>query len=91
MGASVSGTVRDESGAALAGVQVFVTNNETSGERSLVTDSSGRYAVPSISIGSYTISASKEGFRTEVKTGINLVVGKVAAVDLVLAWAKFVR
>ncbi len=84
VGASVWGTVRDESGAALANVEIKVINSETGSQRSLVTDTAGRYRVFSIAIGSYKITAAKDGFESEVKTGINLVVGQTAQVDLVL-------
>ncbi len=84
VGASVWGTVRDQSGAALSNVKIKIQNSETGSERSLVTDASGRYSIFSIAIGSYKISAAKEGFESEIKTGINLVVGQAAEVDLVL-------
>ena len=84
VGASISGTVKDESGAALAGASVSVKNLETGAERTLATDDSGRYSAPSISIGKYRVSAGKEGFSSQVKTGIELVVGQSAVVDLTL-------
>jgi hypothetical protein len=84
VGGSIHGTVTDESGATLIAAKVLIKNEETGGERSLTTDSAGRYNIPSIAIGSYRISAAKGGFQTEVKTGINLVVGQASQVDFVL-------
>ncbi len=84
VGASLSGTVKDESGLPLSGAKIVLTNDETGSERSLATDSSGRYEVPSVAIGSYRIAASKPGFASEVETGISLAVGQAARVDLVL-------
>lgn len=74
VGASLAGTVRDESGAPLSGAKVVLTNDETGSERSLATDSSGHYDVASVVIGSYRITASKAGFASEIKTGISLEV-----------------
>src|SRR5690348_6196970 len=82
--ASLSGTVKDESGAGLPSATVSVKNTENGAERRLVTDENGRYSAPSISIGRYQVTASKEGFNSQVKTGIDLVVGQTTVVDLAL-------
>ena len=84
VGASISGTVRDGSGASLPGAAISVRNNETGAERKLVSDDHGRYSAPSIAVGRYQVSASKEGFASQTKTGIDLVVGQTVEVDLQL-------
>lgn len=84
VGASISGTVKDASGAGLPAAVVTVKDVETGAIRKLVTDGSGRYAAPSIGIGRYEVSASKPGFNSQVKTGIDLVVGQQSVVDLTL-------
>ncbi len=84
VGASLSGVVKDPSGQPLAGAKVVLTDNETNALRSLVTDANGRYVAPSIAVGGYTIQASKDGFESQVKTGIQLVVGQSREVDLTL-------
>src|ERR1017187_5724784 len=84
VGASISGTVRDGSGASLSGAAISVRNIETGAERQLVSDEHGRYSAPSIAVGRYQVSASREGFASQTKTGINLVVGQTTEVDLVL-------
>jgi len=84
VGASLSGTVKDESGAGVPAAAVSVKNIETGAERKLVTDENGRYSAPSIAIGKYQVSASKEGFSSALRTGIDLVVGQTTQVDLTL-------
>src|ERR1700678_468394 len=84
VGASLSGSVRDESGAGLPGATVVVQNRETGAERKLVSDENGRYSAPSISVGRYQVSAMKTGFNSQLKTGIELVVGQSSTVDFVL-------
>jgi hypothetical protein len=84
VGASVSGTVRDPTGAGLPEVAVTIRNVETGAVRKLVSDVAGRYVAPSIAIGRYEVRAEKEGFSSQVKTGINLVVGQSTTVDLTL-------
>jgi hypothetical protein len=84
VGASLSGSVRDETGAGLPGTTVVIQNRETGAERKLVSDDNGRYSAPSISVGRYQVSATKTGFNSQVKTGIELVVGQSSTVDFVL-------
>lgn len=84
VGGAISGTVQDESGATLPDAQVVIRNLETGAARNVTTDAGGRYAAPSIAVGRYEVEASKEGFSSQVKTGIDLVVGQRADVDLVL-------
>ena len=84
VGASLSGIVKDDSGAGLPAAAVLVKNTETGAVRTLVTDENGRYSAPSISIGQYQVTASKEGFNSQRKTGIDLVVGQTTVVDLTL-------
>jgi hypothetical protein len=85
VGASLGGTVHDESGAVLPHAAVAVRNVETGAERRLVTDEAGRYSAPSIAAGRYEVTASKTGFHTQVKTGIELAVGQAATVDVTLS------
>ncbi len=80
--ASISGTVRDQTGAVLPSANIQVTNLENGRVRNVVTDAGGRYRVPSLESGTYTVQASLAGFRTTVKTGITLTVGSEAVVDL---------
>ena len=84
VGGAISGAVRDESGAPLPSATVLIKSLETGAERKLITDSAGHYAAPSIAVGPYQVIASKEGFQSQVKTGINLVVGQATTVELTL-------
>src|SRR5579872_541704 len=84
VGASISGIVKDAAGGGIPGATVVAKNLENAAERKVVTDASGRYSVPSIAVGRYQVSAIKEGFTTQVKTGIELVVGQATTVVLTL-------
>ncbi len=88
VGGSISGTVRDVSGAAISGATVEVHNTETGATRVVKSDDTGRYAAPSLPIGEYSISVSKDGFTTLTQTGIRLVVGQSAGIDLSLSVGK---
>src|ERR1700693_3696028 len=81
VGASISGTVRDATGAGLPEVSVTIRNVETGAVRKLVSDEGGRYAARSIAVGAYEVRAEKEGFSSQVKTGIDLVIGQSTTLD----------
>ena len=72
--AQISGTVRDQSGAVLPGVEVTVTQTETGVMRITVTNETGAYLLQNLAIGPYRLEASLPGFRTFVQTGIVLQV-----------------
>ena len=81
---TISGTVTDSTGAMVPDAQIVVLNEETGASRKMATDASGRYIVPLLNPGSYRVTATREGFQTEVRTGIALTVGREAVVDLSL-------
>src|SRR5437016_13546856 len=72
--AAISGKIEDASGAAVGGATVTVKNAETGATRTVTTDETGYYRVLSLAVGSQEIRAEKAGFRSAVRTGINLVV-----------------
>jgi hypothetical protein len=84
VGAYITGTVKDASGAGLPEAVVTIKNLETGAERKLVTDDSGRYSAPSIPVGPYQVLADKVGFSSQVRTGIDLAVGQRSIVDITL-------
>ena len=79
---TVSGLVEDASGAAVSGATVTVKSLETGVVRVVTTNASGGYTVLSLSVGPCEVKAGKEGFKTTVRTGINLQVGQRAVVNL---------
>ena len=84
---TIQGVVKDESGGALPGATVEIKNVETGVTRSLTTTDLGRYEAPNLQVGTYEVSASLPGFRSAVRAGIVLVVGRTAVVDMVLGVA----
>ena len=54
--ATISGTVRDESGAVLPGASVTVQNQDTGISRVLTTNETGRYTAPALGLGNYQVS-----------------------------------
>jgi len=80
----ISGTVRDSSGAVLPGVEMKVTNTDTSATRTVITNEAGQYVVPNLPVGPYRLEASLPGFSTYVQSGIVLQVNSNPAIPIVL-------
>ncbi|HUD55932.1 MAG TPA: carboxypeptidase-like regulatory domain-containing protein [Terracidiphilus sp.] len=87
VGANLSGSVHDASGASVSGATVVVRQAETGATRTLATDSEGRFFAPSVPVGPYTVSAAHEGFETQQQTGITLTVGQSLQLNFVLGLA----
>ena len=82
--AQISGTVRDQTGAVLPGVEVTVTQTDTGAARSGVTNETGTYVFPNLPIGPYRLEAALQGFRSFVQTGIVLQVNSSPVINPVL-------
>src|SRR3989442_3351545 len=83
--ATILGTVSDESGARLPGVTVAITHLDTGIVRSVTADEAGRYRAPSLGLGNYVVKAELAGFRTAVRSGIQLTVAAEVVVNLTLS------
>src|SRR3989454_3169475 len=82
--AQISGSVKDQSGAVLPGVEVTATQTATGAKRNAITDETGSYILQNLPIGPYTIEAALPGFKTYVQSGIVLQVGTTPTVNAVL-------
>src|SRR5437762_9559685 len=83
--ATISGTIKDETGGVLPGVEVALNNLDTGLTRNAVTDSNGYFTVSGLAPGRYEARASLQGFRTGVQAGITLQVGQDAGLNFVLS------
>src|SRR6185295_7665886 len=68
----ISGTVTDESGAVMPGVDVTVRNPATGLARNVITNESGTFQVPLLPPSLYEVEASLPGFRTETRAGVTV-------------------
>jgi hypothetical protein len=87
VGATITGTVHDSSGASLSAATVIVKQSETGATRSLITDGEGRFFAPSVPIGPYTVTAEHEGFAASQQS-TTLVVGQSLQLTFVLGVAS---
>ena len=81
---TISGTVRDSSGAVIAGAKVSAKNLATSAERAEQTNETGQYNLPGLSPGNYEISVSSTGF-AQFKARAELSVGGHTTLDVQLS------
>src|SRR5207302_2102221 len=78
---TVSGTVRDPSGALLPGVAIQIQNTDNGVGRMLTTDERGYYVASNLNPGNYEVNASLPGFQTEVRRGFSVNVGQTSVID----------
>ena len=88
-GASISGVVRDPSGAPVSGATITARSLESGKERVALTNSTGAYKILGLPLGAQQVTAAKTGFATAVRNGIELQVGQQAVVDLTLKLGEF--
>src|SRR5881296_2813551 len=82
--AAILGVVKDASGALVPGVSITVKHTESGLTRTAISSERGGYNLPLLPVGAYEITTTMPGFKQAVRTGINLVVGQEAVVDLTL-------
>ena len=81
---SLVGTIRDQSGAAVAGASITATNTATNIESAATSNGSGDYEIPSLHVGVYTISAKATNYAEAVAQNITISVGSRQRIDLQL-------
>ena len=80
--ARILGTVTDQQGAVVTGVTIKVTNTATNVSTETTTDKTGFYEVLDLPIGTYTIIAIHQGFRTLQRTTAALEINQSLRADL---------
>ena len=82
---SLVGSIRDQSGAAVPGASITVTNTATNITAAATSNSNGDYEVPSLHVGVYTISAKAPNYAEAVAQNITISVGNRERIDLQLS------
>ena len=81
-GATLSGTVTDQSGAVVPKAEISFKNIATGVTRAVLTDPAGFYSAPNLLPGSYEITTVAPGFSSAVRTGITVTVGAQQVLNL---------
>src|SRR5882724_9738379 len=82
--AAVTGLVTDPNGRSVPGVTVLITNLSTNVTSRTATNDQGIYRVPSLQPGIYRMTLDKDGFKSVVKSGVELHVQDVASINFEL-------
>lgn len=82
--AQLLGTVKDPSGAVVAGAKVSLRNVGTDTVHTAKTDKDGGYQFSLVPIGAYELSAEQRGFEKYLRRGITLEINQNARVDITL-------
>jgi hypothetical protein len=80
----ITGTVTDNSGAAVPDAAITVTNTATNVVHKAVTTSQGSFYITDLNPGTYTLRIEKAGFETMVLSGVNVFVSQTATADAIL-------
>src|ERR1700680_1063906 len=84
VGGSLSGTVSDESGAAIFKATISIANVATGVTTNLETNVQGIYNAPNLLPGNYQVTVSAPGFQTEIERGIILTVGAQQVLNIAM-------
>ena len=81
---TITGAVRDSSGASIAGAKVTIKESSTNSITTLMTNEAGEFTVPSLAAGVYSIRVEKGGFRPALTSGLTLSAASTARADATL-------
>jgi hypothetical protein len=81
---AIQGTIVDESRAVMPGVSVTVTNRDTGGVRTTITNETGVYRVLGLDPGRYNVVAELQGFRKSAQNDVIVSVGSTLGVNITL-------
>ena len=82
--ASLGGSVVDASGGVIPGASVSAKNNATGAVSSTVTDANGRFIIPALPPGTYTVDVTLTGFKTSSFPAIQILTATPATMKVTL-------
>jgi len=83
-GATLSGTVTDQSGGVVPQATISIKNVATGITRSNATSAAGFYSAPNLLPGIYEVKAEAQGFTSKIQTGVNLTVAEQQVLNFAL-------
>ena len=82
--ASLTGVVVDESGAAIAGVEVIAVGTTSGLQRSVMSGADGTFAIPLLPPGTYVVTAQREGFAAAQAQDVAVTAGRATPLRIQL-------
>ena len=83
-GASINGTIVDQNGDVIAGALITATLHRTGVIRKVILGDDGRFTIRQLEPGTYTLQISAEGFAPIERSGLLLIAGQAAFIDMKL-------
>ena len=80
----IVGTVLDPSGAAISGATVIALNRETGSTRTSKTDDAGRFNIPQLKPGPYSVSVQADSFESQTNSSVSSGLGQQQTVNFTL-------
>jgi len=81
---TIAGTVLDSSGGVVSDAKITVTSSDTGATYETVTGPTGGYRIPDVRVGTYSVTAAAQGFKTEARTGLVVQVNSTVSLDIIL-------
>jgi hypothetical protein len=80
--ATITGTITDQSSAAVAGANVTATSVERGVAYTATTNEAGIYRISNLPVGNYDLKVEKTGFQTALRPALTLALNQVARIDV---------
>ena len=80
--ATITGTVTDQSGAAIVGATLTAKSVERGQSYAATTNDAGIYRIAQLPVGNYDLKVEKQGFQTALHPSFTLSLNQVARVDV---------
>jgi len=84
VGGKITGVVKDQSGSAIPGSTVLITNTQTGTKLTATTDQEGVFTFPVLSVGQYQIDVTSDGFQPYRNTGLVIDINSALVLDVTL-------
>src|SRR5450432_1549889 len=81
---TIQGTVVDSGGATIGGATITITNRATGISKVVTSTDSGRFEVPFLSPGNYTVSAEAKGFKQEKREDVVVAISETLPINFSL-------
>lgn len=82
--AALTGTITDQHGKVLPETLITIRQEETGLERSTVSSNDGRYAIPELPVGRYTVTIAHQGFESNRYAGLPATSGHTSTLNATL-------
>ena len=81
---TILGIVQDQQGGAIGKAGISARNTETGAVRTTTSQDNGEYRITAVPAGSYEVTITATGFKTEVRSGISVTVGADVGVNFAM-------